>query len=47
MVQRIQLVITTEERYRQAIDRGLAEFERGSGKKERTGSAWCTLETAN
>jgi hypothetical protein len=28
MVQRIQLVITTEERYRQAIDRELAEFER-------------------
>ena len=28
MVQRIQLGITTEERYRQAIGRELAEFER-------------------
>jgi hypothetical protein len=28
MVQRIQLATTTEERYRQAIDRELAEFER-------------------
>ena len=44
------LATTTEERYRQAIDRELAEFERrerefmaGSGKKERTGSACCTL----
>ena len=27
MVQRIQLATTTEERYRQAIDRELAEFE--------------------
>ena len=28
MVERIQLATTTEERYRQAIDRELAEFER-------------------
>jgi hypothetical protein len=45
MVQRIQLATTTEERYRQAIDRELAEFERrereiyGAGTARKSGPA--------
>ena len=45
MVQRIQLGTTTEERYRQAIDRELAEFERrereiyGAGTARKSGPA--------
>jgi hypothetical protein len=58
MVQRIQLGTTTEERYRQAIDRELAEFESrerefmARERQERAGRLGCVhfglrKETAN